>query len=218
MLPDLQTLKEIDFRELDDPKKIKNLKQGQIIYRFYKRLLDIIISLLVLVALLPLWIIVVVLIKTTSKGKAVFIHERVGKNGKVFKCFKFRTMYKDVNGYEFAPTCLKDERITKIGRALRRTSMDEIPQFINVLKGEMTLIGPRPEMPFIANNYTTREKKRLLVTPGITGLWQVNGRKDVPLHENVEYDLYYIIHRSFILDFVILAKTFYVIINGKGAY
>jgi lipopolysaccharide/colanic/teichoic acid biosynthesis glycosyltransferase len=217
-LPDLQTLKGMDFNELDDPDKILKLKKVRTFYLVVKRMIDIFVASIIVVLLAPLWILVIILIRATSSGKAIFAHERVGKDQKVFRCYKFRTMYQNVNGYEFAPTCLSDTRITPIGRVLRRTSLDEIPQFFNVLKGDMTLIGPRPEMPFIANNYTVREQKRLLVKPGITGLWQVSGRKDVPLHKNVEYDLYYIIHRSLKLDFVILVKTFYVIINGKGAY
>lgn len=187
-------------------------------YFVIKRVLDVMIALFVLIVLLPIGVLIALIIRLTDGEKALFIQERTGKNGKQFRCYKWRTMYPRVAGYEFAPTTLSDPRITKIGRILRRTSLDEIPQLINVLKGEMTLVGPRPEMQFITEKYTEPEKLRLLVTPGITGLWQVMGRKDLPLHENVEYDFFYIEHQSALLDLIIIFRTFHVIISGKGAY
>jgi lipopolysaccharide/colanic/teichoic acid biosynthesis glycosyltransferase len=111
-----------------------------------------------------------------------------------------------------------DPRITKFGRFLRRTSLDELPQLINVIKGEMSLVGPRPEMPFIVERYSKWERKRLDVKPGITGLWQILGRKNLPLQENIHYDFYYIKNRSIVLDFMILLKTIPAVLRRKGAY
>lgn len=188
------------------------------LYEGIKRMLDLVFALTGLVIFLPFWLLIGLLIRLDSPGKAVFTHTRVGKNGKPFILYKFRTMYKGVKDEELAPQSPHDKRITKIGRFLRRTSLDEMPQLINVLKGEMSLVGPRPEMPFIVENYTPLERKRLLVKPGLTGLWQIMGRKDLPLHHNVEYDFYYITRRSLWMDFVIILKTVAVVISGKGAY
>jgi lipopolysaccharide/colanic/teichoic acid biosynthesis glycosyltransferase len=116
------------------------------------------------------------------------------------------------------PITASDPRITRIGRLLRRSSLDESPQFINVLRGEMSIVGPRPAMSYIVDTYSDLQRKRLLVKPGITGLWQVMGRKDLPLYENPEYDYYYILNRSIMLDLFILCKTLHAVIKGKGAY
>jgi len=187
-------------------------------YKFVKRLIDIGFSIIGLVILLPIWLIIVVVIRLDSPGKALFKQKRVGKNGKIFNMYKFRTMGKSVSLYEKAPQNANDKRITKIGKFLRRTSLDELPQFINILKGEMSLVGPRPEMPFIVKNYSKWQRKRLEVKPGLTGLWQILGRKDLPLHENLEYDFYYIQNQSLLLDMVIIFKTVQAVITGKGAF
>jgi lipopolysaccharide/colanic/teichoic acid biosynthesis glycosyltransferase len=187
-------------------------------YEGVKRALDIVFALAGLFIFLPFWLLIGLLIRFDSPGKAVFTHTRVGKNGKPFTLYKFRTMYRGVKDEELAPQSPDDKRITKIGRFLRRTSLDEMPQLINVLKGDMSLVGPRPEMPFIVEHYSPQERKRLLVKPGLTGLWQIMGRKDLPLHHNVEYDFYYITRRSLWMDFVIILKTVAVVISGKGAY
>lgn len=215
-----RNLRQEDLKEqYSQPEILQNIApNSRGIYLIFKKIIDLITALLALIIFSPVWIIIAVIIKLTDGGKIIFAQERTGKNGKLFTCYKFRTMYPHVEGYEFAPTSLTDKRITKIGRLLRRTSLDEIPQFFNVLKGEMSLIGPRPEMEFITKKYKEKEKLRLLISPGITGLWQVMGRKDLPLHENVEYDLYYIEHQSIRLDLMIIFKTFHVIISGKGAY
>lgn len=188
------------------------------LYEGVKRVLDFIFALTGLIIFLPFWILVGLLIRFDSPGKAVFTHTRIGKDGKPFTLYKFRTMYKGVKDEELAPQSPDDKRITRIGRFLRRTSLDEMPQLINVLRGDMSLVGPRPEMPFIVEHYTPLERKRLLVKPGLTGLWQIMGRKDLPLHHNVEYDFYYITRRSLWMDFVIILKTIAVVISGKGAY
>jgi lipopolysaccharide/colanic/teichoic acid biosynthesis glycosyltransferase len=131
----------------------------------------------------------------------------VGKDGKLFNLYKFRTMRTDSPKYDFSPTVSDDPRITRIGRFLRRTSFDELPQLINVIKGDMSLVGPRPEMPFIVEQYKAAHRQRLRVRPGITGLWQLSADRAFQIHENIQYDLYYIRHRSFFMDFAILLHT-----------
>ncbi|MBS3902895.1 MAG: sugar transferase, partial [Anaplasmataceae bacterium] len=158
------------------------------------------------------------LVKRDSVGSIFIRQERVGKDGKVFFIYKLRTMYSDVDLYAPSPSGEGDSRITRVGSFLRRYSLDELPQLWNVLKGEMSIVGPRPEMPFLVQRYNDWQRKRLLVKPGITGLWQVFGRKDIPLTDNLEYDFYYIAHQSFLLDLVIILKTIPTIILNKGAY
>ncbi len=186
--------------------------------KIFKRAFDVILGAFFLIALAPIWGLIVLTIKLDSKGAAVLVQKRVGVDGKIFRMYKFRTLYRHSNLYKDAPSSRQDARITKIGRMLRRTSLDELPQLINVLKGEMSLVGPRPEMPFKVKRYNLWQKRRLAVKPGLTGLWQVLGRKELPLHENLEYDFYYINNQSLILDIVILLKTIPVVISGKGAY
>lgn len=184
----------------------------------YKRVFDVFLSASGLILTFPFWITVGVLIKIESKGPILFTQERIGINGDKFKIYKFRTMHNEISPYNFAPKDKNDGRITKVGKFLRRTSLDELPQFINIIKGEMSLVGPRPEMAFIAKKYNLWQKRRLTVKPGLTGLWQILGRKDLPLSENLEYDFYYINNQSFILDIAIILKTVPVVLQGKGAY
>ncbi len=217
-LPAPPEVKKLSFQKLEDEQFCKNLDSQKSVYSLLKRLIDIAVSGLALVVFAPLWILLIILIRLDSKGNAIFSHMRVGKNGKLFRLYKFRTMGHGVATHEFAPTSLKDPRITRMGRFLRRTSLDEMPQLWNILKGQMSLVGPRPEMEFIVRKYRGLQGRRLIVKPGLTGLWQVLGRKDLPLHENAEYDYYYILHRSLALDLIILLKTVSVIISGKGAY
>jgi len=146
-------------------------------------------------------------IKLDSRGPVLFRQERVGQNGKLFKMFKFRTMHAGSPSYEYSPRASNDPRITRLGKFLRQTSLDEVPQLLNVLQGHMSLVGPRPEMPFIVEQYTERHRQRLQVRPGLTGLWQLSGDRAFLIHENVEYDLYYIQHRSFFMDAAILLHT-----------
>lgn len=131
---------------------------------------------------------------------------------------KFRTMRPSADPYAPAPVNGEDARVTRFGRWLRRFSLDELPQLINVLRGEMSLVGPRPEMPFLVEQYRPWQRRRLEVRPGLTGLWQILGRKDLPLAENIEYDFFYINHRSLLLDMAILLRTIPVVIAGRGAY
>ena len=209
--PTIHELKKEHFTDLE-----QNLRRP--LYERSKRFFDLVFAALGLVIFAPVWLLLAVVIRLDSAGKAVFTHERVGMDGKLFKLHKFRTMYQGVKDQELAPESPNDSRITRVGKFLRRTSLDEVPQLLNVLQGNMSLVGPRPEMPFIVKHYSQHERKRLLVKPGLTGLWQIFGRKDLPLHHNLEYDFYYIRHRSLWLDFLILLKTVGVVISGKGAY
>ncbi len=197
---------------------VSNGKNHRVWYQVSKRGFDIIFSLMVLILLSPLLFIICRLIKLDSKGPAIFSHTRVGKDGKEFTMYKFRTMYIDANPNDYCPKESKDPRITKIGRWLRRTSFDELPQFINVLKGEMSIVGPRPEMPFIVKDYNELQRERLKVKPGITGLWQISGDRASEIHDNVEYDLYYIQNQSFSLDMALTFSTIVFATRGIGAF
>lgn len=188
------------------------------VYLFLKRAMDIFISAFLLLLTLPLWIFIAIAIKLDSKGPVIFKHERVGYRGKRFVLYKFRTMFVDTPPFSESPKREDDPRITRVGRFLRKTSLDELPQLLNVLKGEMSLVGPRPEMPFIVERYSAWERRRLEAKPGITGLWQILGRKDLPLQENIHYDFYYIKNRSIMLDLMILLKTIPAVLKREGAY
>lgn len=161
---------------------------------------------------------IAIAIKRSSPGPVFFKQERVGRDGRLFTMIKYRTMYIDAEPYATAPSEEDDPRITAIGRWLRKTSLDELPQLINVLRGDMAMVGPRPEMPFIVEEYEAWERRRLAVKPGLTGLWQVVGRKNLPLHLNMQYDFYYIKNQSFLLDVEILLKTIPAVLKGKGAF
>jgi lipopolysaccharide/colanic/teichoic acid biosynthesis glycosyltransferase len=182
-----------------------------------KRSIDIIGAVALLTTIFPFGVAVAALIKVNSKGPVFLRQRRVGRNGEPFLMWKFRSMYVDAPLYARSPTTDRDPRLTKFGRSLRRYSLDELPQLWNVLKGEMSLVGPRPEMPFIAKEYGDYERLRLNATPGITGLWQISPARAMPIHENLELDLYYIGHRSFFLDLAILIRTVTAVLRGIGA-
>jgi len=186
-------------------------------YRAAKRLLDFTTALVTVSVLSPLIVLFGILIKLDSRGPVIFKQKRVGLKGKEFSFYKFRTMHVESPKYEFTPRDRNDPRITRVGKWLRRTSLDELPQLFNVVRGDMSLVGPRPEMPFIVAQYNSLQRERLSVKPGITGVWQISCMRGDPIHENVEYDLYYIEHRSMLLDIVILIKTFAGVIRGIGA-
>ena len=184
---------------------------------FIKRITDIFVSLLAIIIFSPFFILLPLVIKLTSKGPVFFIQKRVGKDEKMFNIIKFRSMNTNSNPYQETPTNSGDVRITPFGKLMRATGLDELPQFFNVLKGEMSVVGPRPEMPFIADKYTSIEKKRLKVKPGITGLWQVYARAErLPIHQHIEYDLYYVENLSIMLDVMILLDTIPTAILRKG--
>jgi exopolysaccharide biosynthesis polyprenyl glycosylphosphotransferase len=186
--------------------------------RVSKRIFDLSASLVLLVLLAPLLLTLALIVKLSSKGPVFFIQKRVGQYGKRFRFFKFRSMYVDTPVYAVTPQSGNDPRITPIGRFLRRSSLDELPQLFNVIIGDMSLVGPRPEMPFIVSQYNDLHKQRLNVKPGITGLWQISADRKIAIHENMDYDMYYINNQSFLLDLVLLAKTVTSCIKGIGAY
>ncbi|MGE5353800.1 MAG: sugar transferase [Acidobacteriota bacterium] len=198
-----------------------------------KRIIDLIVATAALIVLLPLMLIIALLVKATSQGTILFKQLRVGRDGKHFRMYKFRTMYsKDSedesrkqmmlefmknNKISGGDTKIVDEsRVTKIGKILRKTSLDELPQLINVLKGEMSLVGPRPCVPYEFENYENWQKRRVCVPPGCTGVWQVSGRSSVSFNDSVILDLYYVHNMSVLLDIMILFKTIPVLLFSKG--
>jgi exopolysaccharide biosynthesis polyprenyl glycosylphosphotransferase len=185
--------------------------------RVLKRFFDIGFSLLVLLLTAPLFLIIAIAIRLDSPGEIIFRQQRIGQHGKPFIIYKFRTMTTD------SPPlgALKhpdDPRVTRVGRFLRRTSLDELPQFINVLRGEMSVVGPRPEQAALAQHYQPWQRKRLEVPQGITGWWQVSGRADRPMQQHTEDDLFYVRNYSIWLDIRIILKTVLTMISGRGAY
>ena len=182
-------------------------KKGSMYFQISKRIIDIIGSLIAIIITLPLWPIIMLLIVFDSKGTILFKQYRIGLNGEEFEIYKFRTMFTKVPVYAPCPIDNSDNRITKVGRWLRRTSLDELPQLLNILKGEMSLVGPRPEMPFQVKGYTPIEKQRWKVKPGLTGLWQITPHRNAEPYENPEFDQYYILNQSLTLDLVIMVMT-----------
>jgi exopolysaccharide biosynthesis polyprenyl glycosylphosphotransferase len=176
-------------------------------YQSAKRIFDFIASLVFIVLGAPLFLVLALLIKLDSEGPIFFRQERIGEKGKPFLMYKFRTMRTTASPYQYSPRESADSRITRIGKFLRRSSLDELPQLFNVLQGSMSLVGPRPEMPFIVEQYTRQHRHRLEVKPGLTGLWQLSGDRAFLIHENIEYDLYYVRHRNFFMDMAVLLHT-----------
>jgi lipopolysaccharide/colanic/teichoic acid biosynthesis glycosyltransferase len=184
-----------------------------------RRAIDIVVSAVLLVLSAPALLAAIVAIRVESRGKAIYRQRRSGLHGVQFDMLKLRTM---VDGAEHIGAGLavnaNDSRITRVGAFLRRTSLDELPNLINVLRGEMTLVGPRPTLPAQVAQYTARQHGRLSVKPGITGWAQINGRASLPWSERIELDLYYIEHRSLALDLRILARTPTLVLGGGGLY
>jgi lipopolysaccharide/colanic/teichoic acid biosynthesis glycosyltransferase len=184
-----------------------------------RRALDIVVSATVLVLASPLLLLAMLAIRFESPGAVLYRQRRSGLHGHEFDVIKLRTM---VDGAEHVGAGLaidaEDPRITRVGALLRRTSLDELPNLVNVLRGEMSLIGPRPTLPVQVQQYSDRQRGRLDVKPGITGWAQVNGRASLPWSERIELDLYYIEHRSLGLDARILARTFAMVLAGSGIY
>jgi len=199
-------------------------------YEIVKRLVDITGALMGLIVLIPLFLVVAFLIKLEdSKGPVFFSQTRIGKNEKPFKMYKFRSMVTDAekrlgdllgqNEVQGAMFKMKeDPRVTRVGRFIRKTSIDELPQLFNVLKGEMSLVGPRPPLPREVEMYTPYQKRRLLVVPGCTGLWQVSGRSNIGFEEMVELDLQYLEERGILMDFKIILKTIKVLFGSEDAF
>ena len=191
-----------------------------------KRLFDIFISTIVLVLLSPFILLLILVIRLESSGTALFCQARVGKDGRVFNMWKFRSMSVNSDKVKLSNDMSggilfkmkKDPRITHIGKFIRKSSIDEIPQFWNVLKGDMSLVGPRPALPDEVALYNDYQRQRLAVKPGITCTWQVSGRSEVSFQQQVEMDLEYIANQSFFLDIVLLLKTIPAVLTGRGAY
>ncbi len=199
-------------------------------YLVAKRVLDLAIALLILLVLSPLLLFVAFLVKIWDRGPVFFTQVRVGKGGEEFACYKFRSMV--LNAEQLKAQLLnqnhhadnrtfmfpRDPRITWIGRIIRKTSIDELPQLWNVVRGEMSLVGPRPPVPSEVNLYSDRDRRRLHVQPGITCIWQVSGRGNLPFSEQVRLDLEYIQNRSLALDTKLLLLTIPAVLTGRGAY
>jgi lipopolysaccharide/colanic/teichoic acid biosynthesis glycosyltransferase len=184
-----------------------------------RRALDILVSASVLLLTSPLLALAMLAVRLESAGHPIYRQRRVGRDGRPFDVIKLRTM---VDGAEHLGAGLavnaNDARITRVGALLRRTSLDELPNLLNVLRGEMSLIGPRPTLPVQVEQYTPRQRGRLAVKPGITGWAQVNGRTALPWSERIELDLFYIEHRSLALDLRILRRTVAMVLGGSGLY
>jgi exopolysaccharide biosynthesis polyprenyl glycosylphosphotransferase len=183
-------------------------------YESAKRPFDFLGALALIVMTSPIWLAIALAIRFDSPGPILFRQKRVGIGGHIFEMFKFRSMHVNAPKYGFSPKKAHDPRITRIGRFLRRTSLDELPQLLNVLRGDMSLVGPRPEMPFIVAGYNALQRQRLAVLPGITGLWQLSADRSELIHENIQYDLYYITHRSFFMDCAVLIHTLLFAMHG----
>ena len=179
-----------------------------------KYILDYILTSILIILFSPLIGFIAILIKINSRGPIFFRQKRVGLHNRPFVMYKFRSMYIDAPAYSEKPESSDDPRITPVGRRIRKFSLDELPQLFNVLKGEMSLVGPRPEMPFLAQEYNDWENQRHLVTPGITGLWQLGHSRCDSIRSGIHYDLEYIRNISFWNDLKILVRTFRVFFGG----
>lgn len=203
--------------------------RGEPYYDAVKRLFDVVVACVGLLLFLPLLIYLTIMVKLESSGPVFFRQTRVGRDGKLFSCYKIRSMVQDaeeqkgryahLNEAEGAAFKIRhDPRITRVGRFVRRSSLDEFPQLYNVLRGDMSIVGPRPQIPSEVAQYTLEQRERLLVKPGITCLWQVSGRNDVDFDEWMRLDREYIRRRSLKLDFWILVHTLPAVIARRGAY
>jgi len=184
----------------------------------FKRLFDLSVSLSAIVVLLPAFIAIVIAIKLSSKGPAIFKQERAGKNGKPFIFYKFRTMRADVDPFGSSPKTGDDPRLTRVGKLLREYSLDELPQLFNILKGDMSFIGPRPLYVSQMAEWDERQKKRLLVKPGLTGLAQISGRGQLTREEKLELDVKYVETTGFLTDIKIILATIAQVFGRKNIY
>lgn len=203
-------------------------RSGRVLYGLlFKRCFDVVCASILLVVLSPLLLLVAVAVLIDSGRPVIYSHQRVGRYGKPFTMYKFRTMIAErrkgiqpFTGQErrVSHKTRHDPRVTRLGRFLRATSIDELPQFWNVLCGDMSFIGPRPELVDIVRRYAPWQHQRHLVRPGLSGWWQVQGRSDRPMHENTELDIYYVVNQSFLLDVQIVLKTIGALILRSGAF
>lgn len=229
-LNDLKVLTENDTVVVESEfLKVEDIK-SKYVYHFIKRLIDILGSVFGLLVMSPLFLVIAIAIKKEEKNGTVFFSQiRIGKNGEKFKMYKFRSMCLDAedkliellkyNEIEGAMFKMKDDpRITNIGKFIRKTSIDELPQLLNVLKGDMSLVGPRPPLEREVKEYQAYDKQRLLIKPGCTGVWQISGRNNVGFNEMIEMDINYIKNMTIREDFKIILKTIRVMIKPNGAY
>ena len=194
-----------------------------------KRVFDLLLGSFALLLALPLMMLAALMIYLEDGSPVIFRQKRVGRDGRLFEIYKFRTMVKNAERLQSQVDqrdrdgnviykIRNDPRVTRVGRVLRRFSLDELPQLFNVLAGTMSLVGPRPELPALVANYESWQHKRFTVPPGMTGWWQIHGRSDRPMHLHTEDDLYYIQNYSIWLDLQIILRTLWIVIIGKGAY
>jgi exopolysaccharide biosynthesis polyprenyl glycosylphosphotransferase len=231
-VPDLYelSLARIDMEAVEGIPLI-SIKQVSLnsIQRAITRVVDVVLATVLIVGLSPIWLCIALAIRLDSTGKVIYKTTRIGLNGKPFQMYKFRTMYKGSDQLKSSLMAQNeaqgplfkirdDPRITPMGRFLRRRSFDETPQFFNVIRGEMSLVGPRPPLPSEVAQYEEWQKGRLAIKPGITGLWQVRGRSDLSFDEGVLMDLYYIENWSLRLYFQVLLRTIPTVLFGRGAY
>ncbi len=222
-----KTLTEVTVIDRSDMKTVYQRKS--LVYKGLKRLFDILLAGIALVCLSPVFLVTVIAIKLEDGGPAFFIQSRAGKDMKIFKMYKFRSMY--VNADEKLKELLKDNeqsghafkikndpRITKVGKFIRKVSIDELPQLINIIKGDMSIVGPRPILPWQMEECNEYEKQRLIVQPGLTCYWQIGGRANIKWEEWVELDLNYIEDMSLWTDFKMIVKTIPAVFNSEGAY
>lgn len=188
------------------------------LYPILKRFIDFTLSIIALFVLLPIFFITAIVIKLESKGPVIFQQERIGLNGRVFKIYKFRSMYLGAEK-QGVYSGKSDMRVTRVGKLIRAISIDELPQLVNIIKGDMSIIGPRPTLtyhPWPFDEYTEKQKKRFSVRPGLTGWAQINGRKDVPWDQRLEYDIEYVEKLSFGFDLKIFLRTVVMVLTMKG--
>ena len=223
------SIEESIIKTSEQERELKIIVKGGKVYSFFKRLFDIFCSALAILILFPFLLIIGILVKITSRGPMLYVSTRIGKNGKAFRFYKFRSMKKDAekelvdllsqNETQGITFKMKDDpRITKFGKFIRKTSLDEIPQLFNILKGDMSIVGPRPCTDREYALYSEKDKKRLLVPQGLTGEWQTRGRSNTTFDEMVDMDLEYItMKRGFWYDIWLIIKTVFVVFKKEGA-
>jgi len=222
-------VEENNFQVIEGTGRRNSIDKQKTIYRVVKRIMDVLCSVLAMIVLLPVFLITAVAIWIEDGGPVIYSQERNGINGKVFRMYKFRSMCRDAE--KLHKNLLKsneadgpvfkmkrDPRVTKVGRILRRTSIDELPQLINILRGDMSIVGPRPIVTYETERFNDYQKQRMAVKPGLTCYWQCRGRNDIPFDEWIELDLKYIKDECFWVDLKIVFKTVGIVLSGRGAY
>lgn len=223
------TMTNSSIKEKESEKSIDIIKDNKIAYNTTKRIVDVVLSFIGLIVLSPVFLFLSIIIKIDSKGPVFFAHKRIGKNGNTIRIYKFRTMHQNAEAMieNFTEEQMKeykenyklkdDPRITRVGKFLRKTSLDELPQILNILKGELSIIGPRPVVESELEKYGPNKSKFLSVKPGLTGYWQANGRSTTTYEERIDMELYYVENRSLWLDTKLFFKTIISVIKKEGA-